>query len=115
MPTHIFELVPDMPHYVCYDTVAKGAGGVWFSLVDHMLPLLWRKVFLSDIASNVISDANPAGGITNSDLELAAEVMAIGVILEQAPHIKHAPLGTLCNNMPTISWVEKMASTRRPR
>jgi hypothetical protein len=48
--------------------------------------------------------------ITSSDLELAAEVMAIGVILEKAPHIKHSPLGTLFNNTPTVRWVEKMAS-----
>jgi hypothetical protein len=44
------------------------------------------------------------------DLELAAEVLAVGVILESAPTIKHAPLGTLCDNTPTVSWVEKMAS-----
>ncbi len=107
-PTHLFELVPDMPRYVSYhNTAAKGARRVWFSLEDHMLPLLWRKVFPSDIAANVISDTNPAGGITSSDLELAAEVMAIGVILIMALHIKHAPLGTLCDNIPTVSWVEK--------
>ncbi len=29
-PTHIQELVPDMPHYVGYhDAAAEGAGGVW--------------------------------------------------------------------------------------
>jgi hypothetical protein len=110
-PTHVFELVLDMPRYVGYhNAAAKGAGGVWFSLVDHMSLLLWRKVFPSDIAANVISATNPAGGITSSNLELAAEVMAIRVILIMAPHIKHAPLGTLCNNTPTVSWVEKMAS-----
>jgi hypothetical protein len=34
----------------------------------------------------------------------------LGVILESAPKIMHAPLGTLCDNTPTVSWVEKMAS-----
>ncbi len=75
-----------------------------------MPPLVWRTGFPPDIASNVVSDANPHCGITNSDLELAADVLAIGVILEQSPNIKHAPLGTLCDNTPTVSWVEKMAS-----
>jgi hypothetical protein len=107
-PTHVFELVPDMPCYVSYHhAMAEGARGVWFSLADHMSPLLWHKVFPSDIAANVISDTNPAGGITSSNLELAAEVMAIGVILITAPHIKHAPLGTLCDNTLTVSWVKK--------
>ncbi len=109
--THVFELVPDMPHYVGYhNAVAEGDGGVWFVQAHHMLPLLWREVFPSDIAANVISDTNPAGGTTSSDLQLAAEVMAIGAILITAPHIKCAPLGTLCKNTPTVIWVEKMAS-----
>ncbi len=100
-----------MPRYVGYhDAAAEGAGGVWFSLTDHMPPLVWRVGFPPNIASNIVSDANPHGGITNSDLELAAEVLAIRVILEQAPNIKHAPLGTLCDNTPTVSWVEKMVS-----
>ncbi len=110
-PTQVFDLVLDMPHYVGYhNATAEGAGEVWFSLADYMLPLLWHKMFLSDIAADVISNTNPAGGITSSDLELAAEVMAIGVILITAPHIKHVTLGTLCDNTPTVSWVKKMAS-----
>jgi hypothetical protein len=110
-PTHANKLVADMPHYAGYhDAAAEGTGGVWFSLVDHMMPSVWREEFPTNIATNVISDDNPMGGITNSDLELATEVLAIGVILTSAPTPKHAPLGTLCDNTPTVSWVEKMAS-----
>jgi hypothetical protein len=44
---HVDELVPDMPRYVGYhDAAAEGAGGVWFSLTDHMPPLVWRKLTL---------------------------------------------------------------------
>ena len=101
-----------MPRYVGYhDMAAEGAGGVWFSLMDHMPPLVWCKCFPPDITSDMVTDANPAGSITNLDLELAAEVLVIRVILKQAPNIKHAPLGTLCDNTPTVSWVEKMALT----
>ena len=110
-PTHVRELVPDMPHYVGYhDAAAEGAGGVWFSLVDTMQPVVWREAFPSDISSEVISDDNPSGRLTNSDLELAAEVLAIGVALSSAPTVKHAPLGTLCDNTPTVSWIDRMAS-----
>jgi hypothetical protein len=43
-PMHVNELVPDMPKYAGYhDAAAEGAGGVWFSLADSMMPLVWRK------------------------------------------------------------------------
>jgi hypothetical protein len=110
-PTHVTELVTDMPHYTSYhNATAEGAGRVWFSLINHMLPSVWREEFPTNIAANVISEDNPLGGITNSDLKLAVEVLAIGVILTTAPKIKHAPLGTLCDNTPTVIWVKKMAS-----
>jgi hypothetical protein len=49
----------------------------------------------------------------NSNLELAAEVLAIGVLLAKASVIKHQPIGMLCNNSPTVSWIKKMASKSR--
>jgi hypothetical protein len=109
-PTHVRELVPDMPQYVGYHKAAEGAGGVWFSLVNSVSPMVWRAAFLQDIASEVISDNNPDGRLTNSDLELAAEVMAVRVALAMAPKVKHVTLGTLCDNTLTVSWIEKMAS-----
>jgi hypothetical protein len=44
------------------------------------------------------------------DLELAAEVLGVGVILAEAPVITQEPLGMLCDNTPTVSWIKKMAS-----
>jgi hypothetical protein len=110
-PTHVHELVPDMPHYIRYhDVAAKGAGGIWFLLVDDMPPQVWWTQFPVNIATEVVSDDNLAGNITNLDLELAAEVFAVGIVLETAPRAKHAPLGTLCDNTPTVSWINQMAS-----
>lgn len=110
-PTHVNELIPDPPSHVAYhDAAAEGAGGVWFSLEEDKQPAVWRTPFPPDIANNVISDDNPTGSITNSDLELAAEVFAIGIILERATTIKHKTVGTLCDNSPTVSWIERMAS-----
>ena len=45
-----------------------------------------------------------------SDLELAAEVLAVGIILMEAPDVKHKTLGTLCDNSPTVGWIDRMAS-----
>ncbi len=44
-----------------------------------------------DIASEVVSDDNPKGRLTNSNLELAVEVLAIRVALTVAPKVKHVP------------------------
>ena len=110
-PTHVRELVIRMPHYVGYhDAAAEGAGGVWFSLVHEMPPFVWRLAFPIDIATDVVSLERPHGKVSNSDLELAAEVLAIGILLAKAPFTKWEPLGTLCDNTPTVSWIEKMAS-----
>jgi len=103
-PTHIRELVPDMPMYAGYhDAAAEGASGVWFSLVDDTSPVVWREVFPADIAVEVVSEDTPHGRLTNSDLELAAEVLAVGIALDRITNTKHVPLGTLCNNTPTVS------------
>jgi hypothetical protein len=110
-PTHVKELLPDSPSYAAFhDAAAEGAGGVWFSLTTNMQPLLWQTTFPRDITESVISEDSPSGSITNSDLELVAEVLAVGVILTEAPDVKHKTLGKLCDNSPTVGWIERMAS-----
>lgn len=110
-PTHVDEIVPDAPKFVGYhDAAAEGAGGVWFSLDKPMSPIVWRFEFPPDIKVEVVSDSNPNGKLTNSDLELAAEVMAVGVLITEVPSVKRMTIGTLCDNTPTVSWIENMAS-----
>ncbi len=102
-PTNVREILIDMPCYVGYhDAAAKEAGGVWFSLVHAMPPVVWRLAFPLDIAHDVVSLSNPNGSITNSDLELAAEVLAVGVLIAKALIIKHQPIGTLRDNSPRL-------------
>jgi hypothetical protein len=103
-PTHIQELVPDMPHFAGYhDAAAKGAGGIWFLFCNDTPLLVWRKEFPANIATDVVSK-------DTSNLELAVEVLAVGVALDLINNPKHTPLGTLCNNTLTVSWIDKMAS-----
>jgi len=109
-PTHVRELVQDVPFHASYhNAAAEGAGGVWFSLCDDTPPVVWREGFPEDIAREVVSVDTPNGRLTNSDLELAAEVRAVGVAIERM-NSKHTPLGTLCDNTPMVSWVDRMAS-----
>jgi hypothetical protein len=75
-----------------------------------MFPCVWRLPFPEDIATDVVSLERPDGKVSNSDLELAADVLAIGTLLAKAPFTKWEPIGTLCDNTPTVSWIEQMAS-----
>jgi hypothetical protein len=93
-----------------HDAAAEIAGGVWFSLVHEMQPVVRRLLFPCNVSDKVVSFDNPRGQLTNLDLELAAEVLGVGVILAVAPIIKQEPLGTHCDNTPTVSWIKKMAS-----
>ena len=100
-----------MPMYAGYhNAAAEGAGGIWFSLVDDISPVVWWEAFPADIATEVVSEDTLHGCLTNSDLELAAEVLAVGIALDRITNTKHAPLGMLCDNTPTVSYIDKMAS-----
>ncbi len=109
-PTHVRELVVDMPRYAGYhNAAAQGAGRVWFLLAHEMQPVVWRLLFPYNMSDEVVLFDNTRWRLTITDLELAAEVLGVGVILAEAPVIMQEPLGTLCDNTPTVSWIEKMA------
>jgi hypothetical protein len=71
-PTHVRELVATTPTFVWYvDVYAFGAGGVWFNGSSNIKPTVWRIQFPEYVIANLISDKNPTGTLTNSDLEMA--------------------------------------------
>jgi hypothetical protein len=108
-PTHIQELVPGDDHYVGYcDACATGAGGVWMSGELHIAPIVWRVAFGPDIATQVVSDTNPRGRLTNSDLELAA-VLLHYMVLQQEVDMRFKRAGALSDNTPTVAWTKRLA------
>jgi hypothetical protein len=108
-PTHIKELVPDDDHYVGYcDACAAGAGGVWFSGDLHLDPIVWCVPFPQEISSQVVSNSNPDGNLTNSDLEMAAALLHY-MVLQQVTNMRHKRAGTFSDNTPTVSWSTRMA------
>lgn len=109
-PTHVDELVPRTPDFVGYcDACATGAGGVWFGGNIGLEPLVWRVHFPPDIANAVVSETNPDGSVTNSDLELAGVVLR-HIALKTHTCVAHKQLGAYCDNSPTVVWVDRMAS-----
>ncbi len=79
-PTFLAELIHLAPVAEGHNnTSGKGAGGVWF-LGDKLqprdgyqadAPLLWCLEWPEFISRCLMTDKNPKGTITNSDLELA--------------------------------------------
>jgi hypothetical protein len=109
-PTHVNELGFSNEDYVGYcDASAFGAGGVWFSGRLSLNPTVWRVQWPADITSNVISDTNPLGTITNSDLEMAG-VLVHQLVLEQMVDMRHKRSIIHCDNSPSVSWATRMSA-----
>jgi hypothetical protein len=108
-PTHIKELIPGDDHYTGYtDACATGAGGVWLSGDLDLAPIVWRVRFPDSIASQVVSDTNPTGTLTNSDLEMAAALLHY-MVLQTEVDLRFKRSGTLSDNTPTVAWTKRMA------
>jgi hypothetical protein len=112
-PTHVSELVEQTLDYTGYcDASAFGAGGVWFGGKKKLKPIVWRVQWPKDVTDAVVSDSNPHGRLTNSDLEMA------GVLLQEA--VLEATIGLSamastqtaigCDNSPAVAWTARMAS-----
>jgi hypothetical protein len=111
-PTHCKELVIDSPGYIGYCDASKlGAGGVWLLGTLYLSPVVWRLEWPEDIHNNVVSFSNPRGTITNSDLEMAG-MLAHYLELEHLVALKHVHVAAWCDNTPTVSWTNKLSSSR---
>jgi hypothetical protein len=109
-PTHANELGTSNEDYVGYvDASAFGVGGVWFSGRLALPPTVWRVVWPNDITTNVVSDSNPLGTITNSDLEMAGVVLH-QLVLERLVDLRHNRSVIHCDNTPSVSWSTRMSA-----
>jgi hypothetical protein len=112
-PTHVREILPAHdPDYIgYYDASAFGAGGVWFSgtspVPETVCQLQW---LLDDITAAVISESNPTGALTNSDLEMVAVVLQFNVLEALVPSMHHKLIQIHSNNTPSVAWLTKMAT-----
>ena len=111
-PTHVKEILPALdPDYIGYcDASAYGAGGVWFSGQCPLPETVWRLQWPRDITAAVISESNPTGTLTNSDLEMAAVVLQLNVLEPLVPTMHHKSTHIHSNNTPSVAWLTKMAT-----
>jgi hypothetical protein len=117
-PTRIAELVPLLPSGLGYhDASGKGAGGVWFpaqGLVPRGLkqqqPILWRFQWPPEIANQLITDKNPTGTITISDLELAGGLLHLDVLCNTYD-VRERTILSKTDNLATLYWQRKGSAT----
>ena len=88
-PTHVNELVSGTPDWkAALDASGEGAGGVWIPGNKSIAPIVWRVKWPREVVDRLVTDKNPAGDITNSDLEMAAEVLGF-LVLEASVPTRH--------------------------
>ena len=69
---------------------------------------VWRVQWPPDISNSVISDGNPKGSITNSDLEMAA-ILLQWLVLDHITTTLHRSTLSRSNNTPACSWATRMS------
>ena len=109
------------------DAAKCGMRGVWFPpgppatnsiqpLSSHALqqPILWHTHFPEYIQKMLVSQTNPSGTITNSDLELALTI-AHDNILTNTTSVAHLYTCSLTDNTPAQACVKKAAPPPQAR
>ena len=110
-PTKCKELVAAWPDFIGVKDASKhGVGGIMVGENAECIPTVFRYEWPDDIKADLVSEKNPKGRITNSDLEMAGLLM-LWLVMENVCDVKpgtHAAL--FSDNQPTVSWVNQMAS-----
>jgi len=84
---------------------------VWFGSAKKLPPIVWRVEFPPEICRQVVSQNNPTGSISNSDLEMTGLLLQ-WIVLESVTELAHAHVACWCDNTPTVAWATKLLSTK---
>ena len=93
------------------DASGEGAGGIWISGNKLMAPIVWRVEWPREVRDRLVTFDNPKGDITNSDLEMAAELLG-WLVLEGVVCTRWTHAGCCSDNSATVSWQARGASKR---
>ena len=100
------------------DVAKASMGGIWFPPMEQpspltmqyplkaqlQEPLLWRPQFPQVIQDKLMSSDNPAGSITNSDLDLAGSIAHDDVLVQALlPNIAQVTTRSFSDNNPAVS------------
>ena len=109
-PTKCRNLVTGWPDYVgITDASGHGLGGVIVGENKAVPPVVFRLKWPQDISASIVSDDNPNGTITNSDLEMAGLLM-LWLVMEDVCEVENAHVALFSDNSPTVHWVQRLAA-----
>ena len=110
-PTRCKELVQGWPDYIGVKDASKhGVGGIIVGESKACIPTVFRLEWPADIKADLVSEQNPNGRITNSDLELAGMVILWLIMEAVCSDLADAHCALFSDNSPTIGWVRRLAS-----
>ena len=110
-PTKCKNLVTGWPDYVgITDASSHGLGGVIIGELNGVTPTVFRMQWPQDISDSIVSESNPNGSITNSDLEMAGLLMLWLVMEDTCPNLTNAHVALFSDNSPTVHWVQRLAA-----
>jgi hypothetical protein len=114
-PTHCKDLVSGWPKYIgIIDASSHGVVGVVVGELSELLPTVFRIQWPKEISKDLVLFKNPAGKINNSDLEMAGLLFLWLCVEAIAPDLAHKLIALFSNDLPTVSWVNKMALQKSP-
>jgi hypothetical protein len=112
-PTKIIELLPHSPLTIGA-SAALGTGmiGIHSSPQpdESIQPCLWCQLLPRELTTRLVTDTNPSGGITISDLELGVTV-AHHEVLAHYVDIRERTTNNLHNNTSAVYWQRKGSTT----
>jgi hypothetical protein len=112
-PTHCKDLVAGWPDYIgIVDASSHGIGGVIIGKLSELRPIVFCLQWPQEISDDLVSFDNPGGRITNSNLEMAGLLLLWLCLEATAPDLAHKHIALFGDNLPTVSWVDKMASKK---
>jgi hypothetical protein len=107
-PVPIHTLVPRQPTCIAAaDASQNGMGGFWMTADQN---ILWRTTFPRPIRDQLITQDNPTGTLTNSDLELTALITGCLLPAAHSP-LPHPSIAIASDNTPAVAWAKKGSTT----
>jgi hypothetical protein len=88
---------------------SHGVGGITIGELSECKPTVFHLKWPPDISAVVISDSNPTGKITNSDLKLAGLIILWLMMEHVCGLLTKKQVALFSDNSPVVSWVQRMA------